>query len=120
MSNIMFVETFRIKVYVISDYLEKVLDAITSTTNLKYGNYDGVSWCSHPGIERCTPRAGSNTYGGDIDKPFSIASTKIEFSIPRDKELLSKVVESIFQHHPWDEPVICITESVDTRKNGVV
>nr|WP_158651802.1 hypothetical protein [Marinobacterium profundum] len=116
----MFIESFRVKVYVIEEYLEKVLGAIQSVTDLKYGNYDGVSWCSHPGIERCTPRAGSDTYDGEINHPFSIESIKVEFSIPRDKALLSKIVKQIFEHHPWDEPVISISETLDTRKNGVV
>ncbi|OIN09146.1 hypothetical protein [Oceanisphaera psychrotolerans] len=120
MSQIMFVETFRIKVYVIEECVEKVLNAVQRVTNLKYGNYDGVSWCSHPGVERCTPREGSDTWGGSIGEPFFIGSIQIEFSIPRDKELLSKVVEMIFESHPWDEPVISIFESVETRKNGVI
>lgn len=120
MSQIIFVETYRIKVYVIEDCVEKVLSAVQRVTSLKYGNYDGVSWSSHPGIERCTPREGSNTWGGTIDAPFSIASVQVEFSIPRDKQLLSQVVEMIFETHPWDEPVISIFESTETRKNDVI
>lgn len=120
MSKITFVETLRINVYVIEDCVEKVLSAVQKVTNLKYGNYDGVSWSSYPGIERCTPRAGSDTWGGSIDNPFSIDSIQIQFSIPRDQELLSDVVEAVFDSHPWDEPVISIFESIETRKNNVI
>lgn len=118
--EIMLVESYRIRVFVLEEYLEKVLTAIKSVTNLKYGNYDGVSWCSRSGTERCVPRAGSDTYGGKVDEPYMTDSTLLEFSIIRDKSQLDEVVKSIFASHPWDEPVISIMETLDTRKNGMI
>ncbi len=120
MKNVLYVESFRVKVYVIEAYLEKVLEAVKTVTNLKYGNYDGVSWASCPGVERCVAREGSTAYDGEVDQPFSTNSIKLEFSIPRDKSLLGDVVEKIMEVHPWDEPVISISETLDTRKNGIV
>ncbi|REG86787.1 hypothetical protein [Marinomonas pollencensis] len=120
MSDIIFVDSYRIKVFVIEEFLEKVIASIKEATNLKYGNYDGVLWHSQPGTERCVPRKGSVTYAGEIDGQYACDSIQVQFSIPRERALLEKVVESIFSSHPWDEPVISITETIDTRKNGVI
>jgi len=38
-------------------------------------------------------------------------STKVEFSIDRDEQLLEKVIgDGIRPGHPWEEPVIFIAE----------
>jgi len=119
-SDIIFVDSYRVKVFVIEEYLEQVITSVKGATNLKYGNYDGVLWHSRPGTERCVPRKGSVTYAGEIDGQYACDSIQVEFSIPRDASQLEQVVESIFTSHPWDEPVISITETIDTRKNGVI
>ncbi|WP_404324907.1 hypothetical protein HA399_10450 [Cobetia sp. UIB-001] len=118
--DIQLVASYRVRVFVLEEYLEKVLASVKTATNLKYGNYDGVSWCSHSGTERCTPRAGCDTYAGNIDEPYMTDSTLVEFSIVRDKKILDQVILSIFASHPWDEPVISIQETLETRKNGVI
>ncbi|WP_446852452.1 hypothetical protein [Halobacillus faecis] len=107
------------KVFVIGKFADDIVQAVLGVTDLKYGNYDGVYFSSY-GAEWCVPREGSNTYAGNKDETYSTPSNELEFSIPRDDELLSKVVEAIYLYHPWDEPVISISESIDTRKNGVI
>jgi len=120
MPELLFVESYRINIYVIQQYVEPIIDAVKDVVSLKYGNYDGVSWCSAPGTERFVPRSGGNPQAGEVNKAHSVSAIKIEFTIPREKQLLSKVIEAARSNHPWDEPVISISETIDTRSNGII
>ena len=47
---------------------------------------------------------------------MNVGSVKVEFSIPRDKDLLEKVItEGIVPNHPWEEPVIIVTTAQEVR-----
>ncbi|SDQ56946.1 hypothetical protein SAMN05216232_2157 [Virgibacillus subterraneus] len=110
---------YRINTYVVPESLDRVIEGVLSVDGLIYGNYKNVAWHSNDGIEQFVPSENSVPTEGSIGERKQVTSFKIEFSIPRDKNLLSKVIEEgIYPNHPWDEPVVQVTEEYETRKHG--
>ena len=101
---------------------EKVLAGVTDITPLSYGRYDRVAWYSSSveGTEQYRPLSGSGPTVGKENVFEQGASMRLEFSIPRDEKLLDQVLqEGIIPAHPWEEPVIVITEARETRTMAV-
>jgi len=104
-------DVYRLTVFVPTEYLEQLLESIISVVPLRFGDYDEVLWFSAPGIEQFRPLPGANPTLGEAMKRTRHPSTKVEFSIDRDEQLLEKVIEDgIRPGHPWEEPVIFIAE----------
>ncbi|MCC2250970.1 hypothetical protein JUJ52_13475 [Virgibacillus sp. AGTR] len=113
------VPIYRIHTYVVPESLDRVLVGVLHVDDLIYGNYKNVAWHSNDGIEQFVPSKNSMPTEGDIGERKQVTSFKLEFSIPRDKHLLLKVIEEgIYPNHPWDEPVVQVTEAFETRKHG--
>ena len=44
--------------------------------------------------------------------------SRVEFSIPHDKEVLERVLqEAIYPAHRWEEPVISVAETLDISRH---
>ncbi len=97
--------------------LRKILRGVMRVVPLQYGGeYDSVAWWSAPGIEQFRPLDGAKPTLGRVGKLTKGKSVRLEFSIPRDKVLLKKVIEEgIFPYHPWKEPVVIICAVRETR-----
>jgi hypothetical protein len=107
---------YRISTFVPPEHVDALLEGILKVAPLTYGNYDHVAWCSAPGVEQFNPLPGSRLSFGQQKVIEKNRSIKLEFSIPRDEELLHRVlVDGIAAHHPWEEPVIYVSESLSTR-----
>lgn len=92
------------------------MSGILKVAPLTYGRYDQVAWWSAPGTEQFRPQKGSHPSLGEKDKLERTGSVRLEFAIPRNEELLRRVlIEGIAANHPWEEPVIYIEESVSTH-----
>lgn len=110
------VPVYRIVTFIPPERVEKVIRGVVKVTSLRYGNYDQVTWQSAEGIERFRPLNGSQPTAGKEGIVSLEKSIKLEFSVPRDNELLEKVIqEGIIPTHPWEEPVILIYEVRETR-----
>jgi hypothetical protein len=109
-------QVFLIATFVPPPHLATFLEGLAKVVPLRYGKYEGVLWYSAPGVEQFTPLPGSNPTVGTALASERSPSIKVEFAIPRDDELLEKVLkEGVVQNHPWEEPVIYVTESMSTR-----
>jgi len=107
---------YKITTFVPQDKVDCLLEGVLKVTPLLYGRYDQVAWFSAPGTEQFRPQAGSNPTLGQSDITERGMSVKLEFAIPRSEQLLHRVLkEGIAAYHPWEEPVIYITESLATR-----
>lgn len=108
------VERYQVTVYVVHENLSQIVEAIKKVNNFRYGNYKWVHFVSASGKEyyNVLPEAEKNI---SEDTIHSNDALKIEFSIPRDSNQLNTVLETIISHHPWDEPVIRISEITETR-----
>lgn len=99
---------------------QKVTDAILAHDPLQYGDgYDQVAWESAVGIERYRTLPGTNPTVGTEGYRSSIPSIKLTFMLPRGgqgrRAHLQKVLNAIVAAHPWEEPVICVSEARATR-----
>ena len=105
---------YRVCAFVIPDYLEAVMKAVREVDPLRNGEYEGVTWrSSRPGIESFWPtEAASPTYG-EAGKLSEVPATRIEFSLPRNECTLARVLEALSEAHPWERPVIIVTEALE-------
>ncbi|GGF14581.1 hypothetical protein GCM10010954_11500 [Halobacillus andaensis] len=113
-----FVDIYRVKTFVVPEYVDLVMQGILSIDDLKVGNYRNVMWQSKDGMEQFVPSDESVPTEGEVGEKTTVTSFRIEFSIPRDEALLRKVIEEgIYPNHPWDEPVIQVSEEKEARKH---
>lgn len=112
------VPVYRVKTFVIPEYLDRVIEGVLNIDELIYGNYKNVAWQSNGGVEQFVPSEKSIPTEGNLGERTRVTSYRLEFSIPRDDDLLTKVIEQgIYPNHPWDEPVVQVSEEFETRKN---
>lgn len=111
------VPVFHITVFVPPSRAQTIVDGVLAIDSLAYGDYDSVVWVSSAGAERFRPLPGSNATEGDINRLEVGDSVQVVFSIPRDDDLLERVLDQgIRPSHPWEEPVIYVTEARAGRK----
>ncbi len=108
-----FLDTARITIVVPSveaeNYIRNVQDSIPSFL----GHYDRVLWISDPSVEHGTeqfrPLDGSNPAQGGSGETNREPSVKMEFCLPDDEALITRLITEIFvKFHPWEEPVILV------------
>ena len=110
-------KVYHVAVYAPPTQVDAILNGITAVTPLRYSNYEKVVWFSEPGTEQFQPATSANPAVGTPGKISRLPSVKIEFAIPRDLDLLKKVITvGIYPHHPWEEPVIIVRKSWAVRK----
>jgi len=104
---------FKIQTYLPEEDVAKTLKAVTEIVPLKIGSYENVAFHSPPGVQKFRPVKGSHL--GDSSEIFDFSVVELTFSIPRDEEVLKKVIDRIFEVHIAEEPVIYIEEIWSTR-----
>lgn len=108
---------YRIKLFCPPESAEQIIASVLNIVHLTYGNYDCVAWTSSKGIEQFRPLMGAQPTRGNLHQITKGDSVKVEFSVPRDKHTLRQVIEDgIFPVHPWEEPVILVSEEWETRR----
>ena len=104
---------FKVQVYLPEEDVTKTLAVITEVASLRVGSYENVAFYSQPGIQTFRPIDGAHL--GKSNHVFDFPVVELVFSIPHDAELLKMVVDSIFEVHIAEEPVIYIEEIWSTR-----
>ena len=110
-----FIAVYRVVTFVPVEHLEAVKQAVLGADPLEYGNYQAVCWTSVPGIEQFVPNEKACPSSGKTDEFSHVRSVRFEFSIPLRHESLRDVLAAIQKAHPWEEPVIYVTEVMETR-----
>lgn len=108
-------DAYRITTFVPPEQLDAVLQAVLAQAPLTYGPYDKSAWWSAVGTEQFEPRAGANPTVGEIGKTERVPTIRLEFVIPREAELLNRVVEELLKAHPWQEPAVFIDATTITN-----
>ncbi len=109
-------DCYRIVTFILPEHLERLIDALSESGLLTYGNYKDVLWFSSVGTGQFTPINGANPTQGEIGKRERVDEMRIEFSILRDDAALDKLInEVVIPAHPWEEPAISIYETRETR-----
>lgn len=112
---------YRIVTFVPTSHVEPVVDALCDSDMLTYGNYKDVLWFSTPGTGQFTPVNDANPVQGEIGKRERCEEVRLEFSILKDENALDQLLhEVLIPVHPWEEPAIHISETVETRTQEIV
>jgi hypothetical protein len=103
---------YRVTTFVPPEHLEALLAGITRAVPLRHGDYDSVAWWWAAGTEQFRPLPGSNPTHGRVGQTERVATVRLELSIPREPELLAKLLdEGLVPHHPWEEPAVFVDEA---------
>ena len=100
------------RVQIPPDDVSKVLEAIINITPLMYGNYEQVAFRSNTGIQQFRGLPGSKTGETEL---IHIRCDEILFTVPNHDEVITAVIDAIFESHPHEEPVILIQDVLRTR-----
>ncbi len=95
--------------------VSSILEEINKAVPLVVGDYDMVSFVSTSGVQNFRPLKDSAGFQAGLKTLQSYETKEISFSIPRKTELRSAVLKAIAFAHNYEEPVVTITESVETR-----
>ncbi|KNY25468.1 Nif3-like dinuclear metal center hexameric protein [Pseudobacteroides cellulosolvens] len=104
---------YKIVVFVPCEYGEKVTGAMTAAGAGWLGNYSDCSFTLE-GTGAFRPLEGSNPFIGDTGKLEKVSEFRVE-TIVRE-ELLNRVVESMLEAHPYEEPAYDIYSLVQGGK----
>jgi len=98
--------------------VERIMAAVAAVTPLAMGNYDNNAYQSAAGIERYRPLEGAAA-GAETEIRRRPGIVEVSFQLPPDRDLLERVVETIFQVHSYQEPFISIEPALVGRSKGV-
>ena len=103
---------YRITVFAPEGAVGRLLASIRRITPLGDARYDSVHWVIRDCREYFRPLPGSEPARGKPGELHEEPSVMLVFAIPRDAELLQKVIdEGIRPAHPWESPSIFVDES---------
>jgi len=115
------IEIYKITTYVVPEDIQKLKDSIFAISPLTFGKYEKVFWSSSKGEESYLPLSGSNPTVGTIGKEEKVSSCSLTFLMPRDNELLEKIISlGIRPAHSWEEPVIIIEKCFTVTSNNII
>jgi hypothetical protein len=107
---------YLVSVHVPSGSVNKVLEALAAAVGLEYGKYDRVAYIDAEGTEQYRPLAGSKA--GAQQGVTTTPSRVVTVSLIHDGVVLQKAVDAITRAHPYEEPVIYITEGWRSRSTS--
>lgn len=97
---------------------DRIRHAVQARYDLRYRDYDNVSFESARGLQR---------YRG---QPDAITTPLVEetvrdvsvwrFSIPRDTEILTGILDIVYEMHSYEEPVVHVVETHAVRTRAGV
>jgi hypothetical protein len=98
--------------------VERIMAAVSALTPLAIGKYDSNAYQSAGGIERYRPLDGAAA-GPESEIRQRPGVVEVSFQLPRDPDLLERVIEAIFQVHSYQEPTITVGEVLVSRSKGL-
>lgn len=100
-----------------ADDVDRIMAAVTQVTPLIMGRYDSNAYQSGSGVERYRPLEGAAA-GPEIEVRKGPDVVEVSFELADDRELVEAVIEAIFEHHSYQEPVIRIVPILTSRSKG--
>lgn len=98
--------------------VDRIMEAVVKVAPLAMGSYDSNAWQSGPGIERYRPLEGAAA-GPETGVRKRPGTVEVSLEIPEDRLLIGQVVETIFQTHSYQEPVIRLQTILTSRSKGL-
>ena len=98
--------------------VDRIFDAVVAIVPLQHGKTDRNGYRAPAGIEYYRPREGTPT-GAEEDTRHRPGVDEMRFFLPRDRDLLTKVIEAIYEVHSYYEPVITVAEVLRSQCKGL-
>ena len=103
---------YRVAVQVPEADEPRLREAILAADALLFGNYDSVTFTTQPGTQRYRSLGtGRNAPTGGV---VEVPCVELAFLAPHDPAVLTQVLQAIHQAHPYEEPVVVVTEALRT------
>ncbi len=108
-----------VDVYAPQEDVDRIMEFVCKIDPLAQGEkYDSNAYQSAPGIERYRPLAGAAA-GAENDVRMRPGVVRVTFELPDSQEILEQVVETIFQVHSYQEPVIRVYQVLTSHSRGL-
>lgn len=98
--------------------VDRIMDAVVKIAPLEMGAYDSNAFQSAPGVERYRPLQGAAA-GAESEVRLRPGVVELVFELPDDPALVERVIETIFQVHSYQEPVIRLHNILSSRSKGL-
>ena len=105
-------QTVKLEIFIPTDCLDSLREALRSAGAGAFGNYDSV--LSYSIVKGCwRPLAGANPYDGEIGELCERDEYKVEVCCRAEN--IEKTVSAIKAVHPYEEPVINIIPTLGNK-----
>jgi hypothetical protein len=98
--------------------VERIMAAVVALAPLVMGKYDSNAFQSAGGIERYRPLEGAAA-GPEAEVRKRPGVVQVGFHLPKDPDLLERVIEAIFAVHSYQEPLITVTHVLVSQSKGL-
>lgn len=98
--------------------VDRIMEAVVKIVPLTMGNYDSSAYQTGEGIERYRPLEGAAA-GPETDLRKRPRIVEVSFELPDDQAVIEQVIETIFQTHSYQEPVIRVQNIWASRIKGL-
>lgn len=98
--------------------VDRIMQAVIVLTPLAIGKYNSNSFQAAAGFERYRPLEGAAA-GAETEVRKRPGVCEVSFQLAADQAALEKIVETIFQVHSYQEPVITVHQILASRSKGL-
>ena len=114
-----FEPVWTLEIQTLPEDTDRILDAVMEVYPLGYGRYQRNASISAVGRETAQPEPGSTTTthveGFKAGATETYPMVELKISVPRDLEVLEKVMDAVIWAHHYEEPVIFLREDWASR-----
>ncbi len=100
------------------DDVDRIMREVAKIVPLAMGKYDSNAYQSGAGVERYRPLEGA-VAGAETEIRKRPGVVEVSFELPDDPKSVEQVIETIYQAHSYQEPVIRIQSILTSRTKGL-
>ncbi len=109
----------QLSVFAPEEDADRIMEHVCRIDPLSQGDrYDSNAFQSASGIERYRPLEGAAA-GAEADVRKRPGVVELSFELPDDQALLERVIETVFQVHSYQEPVMKVQPILVSRSKGL-
>lgn len=101
-----------------TDDVERIMREVATIVPLAMGKYDSNAYQSGAGVERYRPLEGA-VAGAETEVRKRPGIVEVSFDLPDDPGTIEQVIETIYQAHSYQEPVIRLQNILTSRTKGI-
>ncbi|MGR3313151.1 hypothetical protein [Roseovarius indicus] len=114
-----FEPVWTLEIQTLPEDTDRILDAVMEVYPLGYGRYQRNASISAVGRETAQPEPGSTTTthveGFKAGATETYPMVELKISVPRELEVLERVMDAVIWAHHYEEPVIFLREDWASR-----